>query len=183
MRIETTLTRIGVCANCGGRGCVECRTASENNECPNCGGRGCAQCHEATSNKANSTGMTEIACYIARSDPQDRAGVAYLLVLSLIDCGDGESMLMLSIMPDDDEPDAKWETAAIIIAIEWWGNIQEAPEAPDHFTVTTLETDSGPKLTVGTVIPAELDGMSVFEVSMAGINVVGWANALEMTAQ
>ncbi|MDZ4689708.1 hypothetical protein [Terricaulis sp.] len=180
MKIETMLAREGVCANCGGCGCVQCRPASANNECPNCGGRGCAQCHEATSSKANSTGLTEIACYIARTDPQDRAGVAYLLVLSLIDCRDSDSLLLLSITPDQDYPAENWESAAIVIAMEWWRHIQQAPNAPDHFTVTTFETNDGRKLTVGTTIPKVWDEMSFFEVSMGGLKVVGWVEALDM---
>ena len=179
MKIETTHTRIGVCANCGGRGCDQCRAASANVQCINCGGSGCVQCRQAAKDKGNLDGWTEVACYVAQTNPHDWTKPAHLLALSLLDCGDGNAMLVLSVMPDEDQPAKGWESAGIIVAMDWWKHIQHAPEPPDQFTVTTFETDDGPKLAVATMIPQVWDEMSFFELSMNGLSVVGWADALD----
>jgi hypothetical protein len=41
MKIETTLAREGVCANCGGCGCAHCKPTIV---CPHCQGAGCEHC-------------------------------------------------------------------------------------------------------------------------------------------
>ncbi|MBY0569100.1 MAG: hypothetical protein K2P70_17450 [Hyphomonadaceae bacterium] len=120
---------------------------------------------------------------MAQTNPHNWTMPVHLLALSLLDCGKGSAMLLLSIMPDEDEPAKGWESAAIVVAMDWWKHIQHAPEPPDQFTVTTFETDDGPKLAVATMIPKVWDEMSFFELSMDGLNVIGWADASDARAQ
>lgn len=182
MKIETTPTREGVCANCGGRGCAQCRPTATTNECLHCGGVGCAQCRKELQNGDARDEWVEMVNIVAQTKADDAAAPVHLLSLSWIECPQRGSLLMLDIMPDDDEPDEEWQAGAMAVATKFWLHLQEAPEVPDHFTAVVTDGITGPHLTITTTIPEKLDRISFLEFAKWAVPVVRWVQMGEDAA-